>query len=424
MLFLIWDTVRASELSLYGYPRTTSPGLARLARRGVVFDRAMAPASYTLPSHASIFTGRWPHELSADWLTPLNDEPVTIGEVLARVGYVTSAFSANRYFVTRAYGLDRGFAHFDEERLSVGEMLRCSTLVRTFLESGFVRRAIGFNDILGRVTATDSHRALVRWLEGSRGRPYFAFVNFLDAHFPYLPVAPFDTAFGSSGAAAAAADRRRLYRAAHGEPPGLSERDAVRLQAAYDGAVAELDAATDSLLSDLERRGLLRNTIIIVAGDHGEEFGEHTQFGHGNDLFLQSLHVPLVLAYPGHIPDGIRVSATVSLRDLAATIVDLTSTRAELPGQSLRAFWDSTSPPRRAENVLAELRTGPGIPASAPVAKGDMVSVITDSLQLIRDGTGADSVFDLIADPLGQRGAEVSRDVLIRLRAALPRSLR
>nr|MDP9179186.1 sulfatase-like hydrolase/transferase [Gemmatimonadota bacterium] len=123
VLLIILDTVRALNLSLYGYPRQTSPALDRFARRGVVFDRAISASPWTLPSHATLFTGRWPHELNADWRVPLDAAYPTVAEVLAQRGYATAGFVANAHNAGRESGLARGFHHYEDFRISAGSIL-------------------------------------------------------------------------------------------------------------------------------------------------------------------------------------------------------------------------------------------------------------------------------------------------------------
>ncbi len=114
VLLIVWDTVRAGNLSLYGYERPTTPNLERLAGRGVRFDLAFSTSSWTLPAHASLFTGRWPHELGVDWKSPLRDDVPTLAEYLAAHGYDTAGFAANLDYCTRETGLARGFAHYED----------------------------------------------------------------------------------------------------------------------------------------------------------------------------------------------------------------------------------------------------------------------------------------------------------------------
>lgn len=123
VLLLILDTVRAAELGLYGYPRPTSPGLERLAARGVVFDWAFATSSWTLPSHGTLFTGRYPHELRADFLVPLDERYPTLAETLRAHGYATAGFVANHNYCSYETGLARGFLHYQDYRVTLRQVI-------------------------------------------------------------------------------------------------------------------------------------------------------------------------------------------------------------------------------------------------------------------------------------------------------------
>ena len=134
MILVVLDTVRADALSLYGYHRDTSPNLVRLARQGVRFDQASATAPWTLPSHASMFTGRWPHELGVGRYSALGGGYPTLAETFGARGYVTGGFVANPIFCHSSYGLARGFVHYEDVPVSFLELLRAGNLSKRLLE--------------------------------------------------------------------------------------------------------------------------------------------------------------------------------------------------------------------------------------------------------------------------------------------------
>src|SRR5690606_34087473 len=136
-----------------------------------------------------------------------------------------------------------------------------------------------------------------------------------------------------------------------------SPDEAAQALNAYDGAIAWLDAEMDRLLKGLEAQGQLENTVVVISSDHGEHFGEHELFGHGNSLYRQLLQVPLIVIYP-KLPQGMRVQQVVSLRDLPRTLMDLAGIRDEdrIPGTSLRPTWESWGTPAPISPVYAELR--------------------------------------------------------------------
>ena len=411
VLLLILDTVRALDLSVYGHQPRTTPGLEALASRGVVFDRAMAPAPWTLASHAAIFTGRPAEQLSANWERPLDDRYPTLAQTLRGRGYLTAGFVANLVYTTAESGLARGFVHYDDYHLSPGSIVVSAKLAQYLLQKDWVRDLLGEHDLYWRRPASALRRDVAGWLGGHGQRPWFAFVNFYDAHNPYLPPAPWDTMF----APPVPLDQRNIWLR---QTTPVTEAQARPEHEAYLRALAYLDHEVAALLEDLRGRGLLDNTIVIVTADHGEEFGEHGLLDHGNSLYLPALHVPLIVSWPGHVPEGRRIETTVSVRDLAATILDL-SGGGSLPGQSLRGTWQAGG--AGAGTAEASVRKARNIPSWFPVAAGDMAAAISDSLQLIRGGTGAESLYDLRADPTGGAPAPASAERAAHLRALLPR---
>ena len=135
VLLIVLDTVRQDHLSLYGYQRPTTPSLVRLARRGIRFDSARATAPWTLPSHASLFTGRWPHELGSGWVTPIRNEFPTLAGYLGSHGFATAGFVANAQYCSYATGLSRGFTHFEDYAFEKLNLLRTSVIVDEFFRT-------------------------------------------------------------------------------------------------------------------------------------------------------------------------------------------------------------------------------------------------------------------------------------------------
>jgi arylsulfatase A-like enzyme len=400
VLLLILDTVRAADLSTYGYARPTTPALERVARQGVRFERAFAPAPWTLPSHASMFTGRNASELTADWQVPLDRAHPTIAEVLRTHGFATAGFVANFGYCSYEHGLSRGFTHYEDYRLGPWELLLGSSFGRLLAHSPSVRRIVGYRDMLDRKPAAEVNRELISWLERRKHRPFFAFLNYYDAHFPYFPPAPFDTLYGPRWT-----PPRLTYWLNGAGAPGRQSMGAAEARAernAYDGAITYLDRQIGGLLAELGRRGILRNTVVIITSDHGEQFGEHGLVDHGNSLYLPVLEVPLIIAVPGNT-SGTTVSVPVGLRDLAATILDLARVPAPpgLPGYSLAGSMGHASGPDNAAGsaVLASVRPARFSPPTDPAAKGEMFSLVEGRLHYILNGDGREELYDVAADP-------------------------
>jgi arylsulfatase A-like enzyme len=405
VLLIILDTVRAWNLGVYGYSRPTTPRLAGVAQQGAVFERVLSTAPWTTPAHASLFTGRNPNELSVSWTAPLNGEHVTVAEALAAAGYETSAFVANYRYAGSSTGLARGFARYDDYPRDPIHALRSTSIGSRLLAKNWVAERVGRRLLVGGKVGGEVSGAFVRWLdrERNRDRPFFTFLNYFDAHAPYLAPAPWDSTYAR--AAPGAGDRRaeywrRMQRAFGPSPVPVNELS--ESLDGYDGAINYLDVQVDSVLEALAARGLLDNTLVIVTSDHGELFGEHGVIQHGNSMYLPVLHVPLLLRWPGRVPAGARVGAPVSLRHVARTIVEAAGAQAPgIGGTSLTSFWGGgglDGPP--SDTLFAALdynRSLPRFPPS-PVLRGPMASIVLDSLHYIRNGDGTEELYHLGRD--------------------------
>jgi len=425
VLLIVWDTVRSKSLSTYGYDRQTSPNLTRAGEEGIVFEHAVAPSPWTLPSHASLFTGRWADELSATWEYPLDDASLTLAEALGAKGYATAGFVANQALCSRVHGLDRGFLHYEDFNVLGTEFVLSCQLGRRLTTSPRLRRWIGWKDFWGRKSAERIDRDFLRWIDGRPDRPFFAFLNYYDAHQPYYAPAPLDERFGPREWREGIAFYVQQRHADPVLPYVLTDRQHQGSQDAYDGSIAYLDACLGNLLEDLEERGLLENTLVIVTSDHGEQFGEHGLYDHRNSLYRPLLHVPLVMRLPGGVPSGRRASQVVSLRDLPATVIDLVGCTGarEFPGSSLRQCWTGTEPDDSHEAPLwACLRP----PYYSPHTGDHLDAMIVDGLYYIRFADGREKLFDFLHDPLESAdlsSAEDMHDVLSHLRALAARRL-
>lgn len=431
VLLLILDTVRAADLSLYGYARPTSPELERFAESGTVFDEAFAPASWTTPSHASIFTGRWPHQLDVSWRRGLGARWPTLTEALRARGYATAAFVANTVYAGWQSGLARGFERFHDYPVSLWTAVEVTSFGRNWYPRlrAIAGRHFRHLPLLWRLplpplprtreSAEEIGRTFLSWLDHRTDRaPFFAFLNFMDAHMPYVPPDSFRSRFVSP-------PPRPLSPEAWSEAPTqrLTPADARPRHEVYDGCIAYLDSQLGRLLRELGRRGLLENTLVVITADHGDEFAEHGLVNHGYSIYRPSLHVPLVLSFPGRVPAGRRVTAPVSLRNLAATILVLTDphTRSRLPGRSLARLWHGAD--TAADTIVASIRRLPNQPDWYPSSQGDINSIAFDGWRYIRqEGSGAEELYDFSHDLLerwNRAGSPDGARILPRYRAAL-----
>ncbi|MEZ4457363.1 MAG: sulfatase-like hydrolase/transferase [Gemmatimonadales bacterium] len=209
ILLLVLDTVRAWNFGWYGYARNTTPFLDEQFADGTVFDRALAAAPWTLPSHASMFTGKPPFALSAGWDRPLDGTERTIAETLRAAGYATGGFVGNFRFTGSSTGLTRGFDAYRDYPRNWAEALRMTAFARRLFRVPAVQVWLGSNRIIEAKFADEVNREFFDWVDGVE-RPFFGFLNYVDAHSPYLPPAPYDSvwtrAAGGSAAQSYAAD--------------------------------------------------------------------------------------------------------------------------------------------------------------------------------------------------------------------------
>lgn len=418
VLLIVWDTVRSRNLSLYGHGRETTPRLERLASRGVRFRHAFSTASWTLPSHASLFTGRWPHELSVGWKTALDGAEPTIAEYLRSFGYDTAGFVANLDYCGRETGLARGFTHYEDYPLTAWEVFsryiglgrRLDQITLAMLADIVTGGRLGEGRPIVPLSkehakdAVDIDRGFLDWLswQRPRHRPFFAFLNFNDAHTPYK--VPDDGAEGFGIRPSSWRERLVLHQWNILDKTALPYRDVQMANDVYDDSIAYLDRRLGVLLDELGRRGILDETLVIVTSDHGEHLGDHLLFFHGCSLYRQAVEVPLVIVDPPAVPPGRVVDTPVSLRDLPATIVGLLGLDqdAEFPGRSLARFWEAgadvtpASEPLLMETDKPELLTNQG---REPAARGPMKALVARGMHYIRTGDGREELFSLEHDP-------------------------
>lgn len=453
VLLIVLDTVSAGHLSLHGYGRPTSTTLVELAARGIRFDAAVAGSSWTLPSHATMFTGRWPHELSVGWLTPLDRTHPTLAEFLGARGYATAGFIANTSYCARDSGLGRGFTVYEDFIFPELTALKIAVLGNRLLKG--VAPIVPFVDsrpslarwqaplqriwrslTVDRKGAAAVNRELLDWLARREqpDRPFFAFLNYSDTHAPYeLPPGRMHR-FGVDRPDERQRELIALW--AELDKASLVRTDLPFVVDAYDDCVADLDEQLGRLVDELGRRGILDRTWLVIAADHGESFGEHAGvFCHGTSLYRTELHVPLLIVPPGGAAAGRVVGEPVTLRDLPATIVDMLDLEADspFPGASLARHWTREAPevrpaPAPSSPALAELVPGDARYRDAyglPLKTWPMGALNDGEWSYIRsEGDVREELYHLGRDAEQRRNLArdpASRPVLERMRGALGR---
>ncbi len=399
VLWLVMDAARADALSCYGNARKTTPHLDALATESTLYERAFSVAGWTLPSHASMFTGKLPCRHGATGEHEyLDDSSVTLAEILREHGYRTFAASGNDN-VSTPKNTVQGF-EVAETRV-YGKKARPS-----FLQDQ-LDRFIGRSDY----GADDSVAMARRWITQCQtaGEPFLVFINLMEAHLEYGST-PYRGRWFDSAKQLAKANKisQKYLDYAAGVKQGTAE-DFALLRRLYDGDMTYLDERIDGLIQFLRSRGLLDNTLVIITSDHGEEQGDHDNLlAHTFELYNTMLHVPLIVRYPKAFPQGAHVKRVVRLTDLFPTILDLVGIGGEvrngLDGVSLLDEQAASKHPY----AIAE-RYLPGIWAdqiieSYPRWKGvplwRRVKSIQDAeFKYIWASDGDDRLFDLRSDP-------------------------
>jgi arylsulfatase A-like enzyme len=392
VLLLVVDTQRGDHLSSQGYPRPTTPVLDSLAARGLRHAAAFAPSSWTLPSHATLLTGRRQSEhLAGLRRRPyLDDRFPTLAGQLAVAGYATGGFVANTFWCGRHTGLGRGFQRYRDLYGNLGD-----ALARTVLGRHLAYRVLprfGATDIPGRKKAADVDREFLDWLDATGPRPFFAFLNYLDLHSPYFPPAPFDGMF--SGRPRGRETASSIDIGALGADEDVRSPESIhRAVDRYDEALRYLDTQIGGLLAELERRGRLANTLIIVTSDHGESFGEHGMLNHGHSLYRDQIHVPLILVWPGRIEARVE-TRPVGIDRIPATVAAVAGlSPGTFPGTSL------LDPAGNDRPVLSELARRWTQAGRWPSSWASWASVVQGQWHYLAPDSGATELYDFVGDP-------------------------
>lgn len=366
VLVIVWDTVRADRLGPWGYASETTPWLDRFAEGAHVYTQARSPGIWTLPSHASMFTGRAPSTIGADerWLW-VDGHHLTLAEHLKAQGYRTAAFTANA-LLSKDTNLLQGFdvaVHSWSPKL--GPLAKARTQKKILpgdrsheLSPGYQEPEHGArNAEWARAAYKEAGPLLVegvlRWLDRHEGddQPWFVFVNLMEAHTPRIPSlesrkALMDEATFRTGLVTDQS-HINLHFYNFGKT-SFTEEELKAISAVYDATLRDLDQTTDDLMVGLTERGVLDDTVVVLTSDHGENLGDHHLFNHRFALWDSLLHVPLVVRYPERVSPG-RTDRPVTTRDLFGTVLDLTGV-ASPEGMDVRSWLEED-----ASSVVSEM---------------------------------------------------------------------
>ena len=336
IILIVMDTVRADHLPGWGYPRKTTPCLDEFSKSAIVFKQAISASPWTLPSHVSMFSGLHPteHGVLTSGQRAGEDIPL-IADILRINGYNTAGFTNNPW-ASAVYSLDRGFNHFvevykEEKRIN-----------KSLLSEGKEKLKRLFSMVDGGAERTNEH--VEKWLNaaGYNKTPFFVFINYMDAHVPYLAKRAFPANL-SCNSISAIIKSRKFYK-----NPGEicigsiepSQKDFDSVIKIYDDAICYLDCKIGELLDFLKKNSLFDNTMIIVTSDHGENFGEHKSLHkgvlvlHEFCLYDTLLHVPLIVKLPFEKKRSVEVHKQVQLTNIPSMILETVGMEFSVPGQS------------------------------------------------------------------------------------------
>ncbi|HYC57414.1 MAG TPA: sulfatase [Candidatus Binatia bacterium] len=374
VLLVTIDTLRADHCSTYGYGPETTPVMTALAKSGVLFRHAYAPSATTAPSHASLLTGRHFRNLGVMKNGHGLAEPTeTIGAVMARQGYATAGFVSS-FPLRSKFGFHQGFEFFDDE----------------FLEE---HASIGRRN--GGITHDRIAEATVRrfsaWLDQRTDpRPLFAWVHFVDPHYPYRAPDQFDGGWPAT-------------------TPVMIRK--------YDGEVRYADRQLGRLVERFEKSARDDGALVIVTSDHGEGLGDHGWKSHGVNLYEEAVRIPLVARWSGHLPAGKVVEPPVSLVDVAPSILALIGLQPMTvdDGDDIFAKLD---PDRR---IFLQRRIFRTTEVRKKVVLGEMTAVVhRRSKYVTAPEENRHELYDLSADPFEMRNLLPQPDVVAAMTPAAP----
>ena len=410
ILMVVLDTARADAFEPYGAASGRTPAVADLAKRGSALTNVYAPASWTVPSHASMFTGLMPRTsglTQAPGGKPQGCKPVMEGlrdrvlpEVLRRNGYATAAISAN-VWIQPTSGFDVGFDEFHSvagHRVGAAMWGSRKGRLRWMLAALQARLDDG---------ATAAEGLINTWVDGDHAKPFFWFVNLLECHSPYMPPQPYNYRSPVQRLKAARDAERYLGMRSVWEAclkgETLPEPALRRMRRLYQGSILQMDDWLARILEALQRRRLLDDTLVIITSDHGENLGEGKLMGHAFSLDQRLLSVPLVSGGPGAFAPR-PMTSLVDLPALIAGAAGIAGPPFTAGGERhvVTAQWDTPAPPGdpRIEDAIRDM----GLDEDGRRRLLASMTCATDgALKLVRED-GNDTLFDLAADPLEVNG--------------------
>jgi arylsulfatase A-like enzyme len=417
ILIFVMDTQPVRNMTPYGYEKPTTPNLEKIAREGLVYDNHYVTGCWTVPVHASLFSGKYQ---TGHWTGTqhefMSPRFPTMGEVLTSAGYQTVAFSNNTWVNQDKTNIGRGFEKFVLVERPSGQNPQIGP------EDDFV--------LYDEVDAGSSKTVelIQRWLQDERDdeRPFFLFVNCVEPHLRAWAPQPFRSAFLLDGVTddEARGVNQDIFAERLGivpdRPDGyMTEQDWTILKSLYDGETACLDQRMGLLFDHMRSLGLLDDTLLIVVSDHGDLLDRKGMMGHHLSLFDDLIHTPLIVRWPGVVPPGARFDGFVQVCDWFPTFLEvldlgimddgvLESIGAEMQGVSLVPTWDDRTVREFAvaeymkplQTIERALRHQPDFDYRRWLRRWK--SICTAEFKYHWASDGPDMLFNMVADP-GER---------------------
>lgn len=389
ILLIVLDAANPSRMSCYGYERETTPVIDRIADDGILFSRAYAQASWTVPSIASLFTSTVPitHKV---WNRNrlLSDKAYTLAEALKERNFQTCALTATSS-ASSLHNLLQGFDRQMElykwapERLKSGKRL-------------------------GVVWAEDFISPAEEWIQKNRNKKFFMYMHYIQPHTPYNPPSPFREAFVKEYSGSVKI--RRPIAPNFMDKKALNQSDRLFIDAMYDSNLKYVDFQLGEILEFLKKSGVYDNTMIFITADHGEAFLEHGEFGHSSSLYEEEIRIPLIVKFPERCGlKGIRLEALVQSIDIMATLLDIqgmTERTKSLQGKSLIPLLSGAGGEIN-RFIFASL-------SSASEEDGTKADALSDGKYKLISQKGGYLFFDLAEDPGEKRNIFFDRPILAR----------
>jgi len=439
LFLIVLDTVRKDHLSLYGYQRDTSPFLKELAKESLVFTNFKSSAPWTLPAHASLFTGLYPHEHHANFgqesgrFSPLEVSFTTLAEILKKRGYATGGISANFAYVNQHCGLGQGFDYFSSDSSSFYILFLKMDLMRIIFNTGLAARVLGNISRKGPadfyyeyyrpyINGEEVNRRARKWTrENCQEGPCFLFLNYMEAHPPYMTPKKYRKSFGGNFGKISywgipsynwymsAEDTKGVWDFKSGIPAA----DSRMLNSLYDEEIRYLDDCVRDLLEAIRKDHLYENSLIVILSDHGEAFGEKGLLSHGGSVYEFEMAVPLIIITPFAKTTGINneISNMIELYPYILNCLNEQKCGASISNGS---------------KYYLGMRPSQEMPNNKAFNNNDILAIWDKDVKVIIEEKKVIGVYDYVKDPeeainLGEKGVKDGAEVMKIYDEVLPR---